>query len=299
MGTLAAGTRQATLALATNENATCRYGTAAGVVYGAQPNGFTSSGGTAHSTGVTGLTDGGSYTYYVRCQDAASNANTSDFAISFSVGQANPGLRAAYGFDETSGPSASDASGNGHTGVITGAARTTAGRFAGALSFDGIDDNVAVSSTPLLGLTAGTLEAWVRVDAVNRWSGVLAKGNTNSEAAHNYAIEIEPNNIVSCGIGNGSTFNVVRSTTQVTAQQFYHFACTWDGSQLRLYINGVLNSSVNQTITPAANSAPLFIGQYGGNVDRLAGVIDEIRIFNVARSQSQIESDMNTPITPR
>jgi glucose/arabinose dehydrogenase len=84
-GTLPAGTTQATLALTTSENATCRFGTAAGVPYASLPNVFTSTGGTSHASLVTGLANGGSYTYYVRCQDAASNANPDDFAIAFSV----------------------------------------------------------------------------------------------------------------------------------------------------------------------------------------------------------------------
>ena len=52
------------------------------------------TGATAHSTTVTGLTNGGSYSFFVRCQDAATNANTNDFTISFSVaaaGRRRPG----------------------------------------------------------------------------------------------------------------------------------------------------------------------------------------------------------------
>jgi hypothetical protein len=49
------------------------------------PNTFGTTGGQAHSSTVSGLTNGGSYSYHVRCQDAAGNANTSDFTIGFSV----------------------------------------------------------------------------------------------------------------------------------------------------------------------------------------------------------------------
>ena len=87
-GALPAGTTQATLSLITNENATCKYGTTAGIAYASMPNTFTTTGGTSHTTGVTGLANGGSYTYYVRCRDAATNANPDDFTIAFSV--ANP-----------------------------------------------------------------------------------------------------------------------------------------------------------------------------------------------------------------
>ena len=86
-GTLGAGTTQTTLSLGSDENATCRYATTAGVAYGSMPNTFSTTGGTTHSTTVTGLVNGGSYSYYVRCQDTAGNPNTNDFAIAFTVAQ--------------------------------------------------------------------------------------------------------------------------------------------------------------------------------------------------------------------
>ena len=65
-----------------------------------------------------------------------------------------------------------------------------------------------------------------------------------------------------------------------------------------MYVNGVLNTSSSETVTPSGNTAPLYIGQYGGNADRAKGVIDEVRIFNRALTQAEIQSDMNTPIAP-
>ena len=75
-GVLPAGTTQTSLSLATGENAVCRYATTAGVTYDSMPNTFTTTGGTAHATTVSGLIDGGSYSYFVRCQDTSGNANT-------------------------------------------------------------------------------------------------------------------------------------------------------------------------------------------------------------------------------
>ena len=49
-------------------------------------------------------------------------------------------------------------------------------------------------------------------------------------------------------------------------------------------------------MTPAGNAAPLSIGQFGGDADRLDGVIDEVRIYGRALSQAEIQSDMSTPI---
>jgi hypothetical protein len=95
-GTLPSGTTQATLSLATDENATCRFSLQAGVAYGSMTSTFTSTGFTAHSTVAGGLTNGGSYTFYVRCADAASNANTDDFAIAFSVASSSSTVTSAF-----------------------------------------------------------------------------------------------------------------------------------------------------------------------------------------------------------
>lgn len=86
-GTLAAGTTSATISVTTNEFSTCRYDTSAGVAYGSMVNVLDASvNALFHSKEMTGLSDGNTYTYYVRCQDVFLNANTNDSTITFSVG---------------------------------------------------------------------------------------------------------------------------------------------------------------------------------------------------------------------
>ncbi len=84
-GAQTAGTTQVTLSVTTNENATCKYSTTAGTSYASMANTFSTTGSTSHSKTITGLTNGTSYTYYVRCQDTAGNPDTSDYTITFSV----------------------------------------------------------------------------------------------------------------------------------------------------------------------------------------------------------------------
>ena len=68
------------------------------------------------------------------------------------------------------------------------------------------------------------------------------------------------------------------------------------GSVFKMYINGILNASMSQDLTPAANTSALFVGQFGGNTDRLNGVIDEVRVYDYALTSAQVQSDMNTPL---
>ncbi len=112
-GSLAVGTTGTTVSLATDESATCKYSTSAGVAYASMTNTFSTTGGTTHSQAVTGLADGGSYNYYVRCQDGSGNANLSDFTISFSVSET----------PDTTAPVVSD---NGSSDGILSAGTTSA-----------------------------------------------------------------------------------------------------------------------------------------------------------------------------
>lgn len=107
VGALVSGTTQVTLTLNTDDNAICRYATSPGTAYSSMLNTFLTTGGTAHSTPLTGLQDGGNYTYYVRCQDISTGTvNSDDYATSFSVALApgEPGATASSSFIGTEAP---------------------------------------------------------------------------------------------------------------------------------------------------------------------------------------------------
>src|SRR6185295_4626702 len=91
------------------------------------------------------------------------------------------GLVAAYAFDEGSGSTVSDASGNGNTGTISGATWSSAGKYGSALSFNGSSGRVTIPNASSLQLSSGmTLEAWVNPAAVSStWRDVIEKGNDN------------------------------------------------------------------------------------------------------------------------
>ena len=88
-GILITGTTHATLSLRTDEAATCRYGIVGSTLYDAMPHTFATTGDTEHQQTVSGLADGGAYTYLVRCRDASGNTNEDDYAISFDIAVAS------------------------------------------------------------------------------------------------------------------------------------------------------------------------------------------------------------------
>jgi hypothetical protein len=84
-GVLASGTTSVVMTVITNEDATCKYGTVAATAYGSIASTFASTGATTHTQTISGLTDGATPTYYVRCQDVAGNANSSDYTVAWEV----------------------------------------------------------------------------------------------------------------------------------------------------------------------------------------------------------------------
>ena len=99
-------------------------------------------------------------------------------AASPAAAAADPTLVAAFGFGEGSGSSLGDSSGRGHTGAITNGTWSGAGKFGGALSFNGTSSVVTVPDAADLRLTTGmTLEAWVSPSAGGGWRDVVYKGD--------------------------------------------------------------------------------------------------------------------------
>ncbi|RKY36052.1 MAG: hypothetical protein DRP78_04630 [Candidatus Omnitrophota bacterium] len=86
-GEIDAGTTAADISLSTDENATCKYSSMENTDYADMTN-FSATTGTNHTTEVTGLENGKTYNYYVKCKDVLENTNPDDYEISFSVANA-------------------------------------------------------------------------------------------------------------------------------------------------------------------------------------------------------------------
>jgi chitodextrinase len=85
-------------------------------------------------------------------------------------------------------------------------------------------------------------------------------------------------------------------TSPSIANTWTHLATTYDGATLRLYVNGVEVASRAQAGSMATSTDPLQIGGDGIYGQYFQGMIDEVRVYNVALTAAQIQSDMNTPI---
>ena len=211
---------------------------------------------------------------------------------------------AAYGFDEGSGTTVTDASGNGITGNIIGATWTTEGRNGNALSFNGSSSYVDLGNPALLQITGSmTWSAWVKAAANPADDGqIVAKADDASGWQLKTSPDTGPHTFGVRVAGATNTFAQRYSTTVRSLNVWYHVAGVYNASAqtLDIYVNGVLNNGTLRGIIPASqiNSAVnVNIGRRsGGSGYYFNGVIDDVRIYNRALSQAEIQADMNTPV---
>ncbi|HTW22945.1 MAG TPA: LamG-like jellyroll fold domain-containing protein, partial [Candidatus Baltobacteraceae bacterium] len=244
----------------------------------------------------TGLTANTSYTYQVKATDAAGNFSPYSNQATAVTSSTIAGLVAAYSFDEGAGTTVNDLSGNGNTGTIANATWTTDAKYGNALEFNGSTSIITIQDSPSLDLTSAmTLEAWVNPSSVqDRWTDIVYKGHDI------YYMEASSNQSAVPGAGNtvGSTDQTIFGTSPLAPNTWSYVALTYDGATLRLYVNGVQVSTLANASGPMATSTnALQIGGDSINGQYFDGILDEIRIYNVALNETQIQSDMNTPVS--
>ena len=243
----------------------------------------------------TGLLPNTSYTYRVKATDAAGNfSDYSNLATTSTLATVS-GLVAVYAFNEGSGTAVGDVSGNGNNGTLANATWTAAGKYGGGLIFNGTNAIVNIPDSASLHLTSAmTLEAWVNPFAVtSKWRDVIYKGNESYYLEATSDASSEPAGGGTFGTADVQAFGTVAPPVNT----WTHLAVTYDSTTLRFYVNGVQTGSLAQTGTILSSTSQLQIG--GDSLfpqQFFAGTIDEVRIYNVALTTAQIQSDMSTPI---
>src|SRR5262249_53074169 len=149
----------------------------------------------------------------------------------------------------------------------------------------------------LLDLTTGmTLEAWVKPTAVSgAWRDVIYKGNDNY-----YLEATSPSGSRPAGGGVvGGAYGGGYGAPGPAAHPRAALAGAHGGAGLRLYVNGALVSSQARAGALATSANPLQIGGDGIYGQFFQGLIDEVRVYNRALNQLEIQSDMRTAVSGR
>jgi hypothetical protein len=195
------------------------------------------------------------------------------------------GLIGWWKFDEREGSTAADSSGNGNDGSLQGDPvwQPEAGKFAGALAFDGSGDYVKIDNESKFDITGEiTISAWVNIASVPaEWTAIVTKGDSawrlsteSADRRFHFAVTSD---------------TWLSGQAVVGANQWHHVVGVYDGSQMRIFVDGALDVSRPWDKGIGSNGYPVYIGENAEQTGRFwQGLIDDVRIYNYALGESDI-----------
>lgn len=198
-------------------------------------------------------------------------------------------------FDEGSGQVANDLSSFKNNCDLKGNPKWIDGKHGKAVEFDGktwgeVPDNDSLDLTQAL-----TIETWVIMyGGGDTIQSAVEKGSAWIDGEYNLAPLYNSGSILQIkDLPADCADQNVGSNIQ--DNKWHFIAGTWDGSAIRLYIDGSLNKEMACAGTILTNTEPLFIGARGGSQRFTLGALDEIKIYNYALSLDELVKDMENP----
>jgi uncharacterized repeat protein (TIGR01451 family) len=251
----------------------------------------------------TSLSTNGAHTLTARARDAFGNTTTSAPVGVTVSNTASQGLVLAYSFDDGAGGSIHDSSANGNNGAIHGATWSSAGHTASALSFE--PQAYADSpNTPSLDIGGHglTIEMWAFINPGTNDDYVLlekpwaATGQTYPY--YQYGIEYDwfGNKTLDFYFADTTGQSVGPVSMAAPTGSWVHLAFTYDGANVKGYLNGTLQITKAATTDIQPRGNPLRLGVDGSLQQGYNGKLDDLRIYNRALSPTEIQQDMNLAV---
>ena len=210
---------------------------------------------------------------------------------------------AHWKFDEGNGTTTFDGTDNDNDGTLgdgtcdagSGTCPAwTAGKYGTGLLFDGENDYVEIPHSSDLDITESvTVSAWVKTNAAGVYQNIVDKHDGSN--IRPYELQITSANVFRFSLWDGTNYPIAEGTTEVEIGKWYHAVGIRDRAQDRvlLYIDGVLEASVDDTITDSVSTdTPVAIGERLRTL-YFNGLIDDVRIYNYARTPDEIRLDYN------
>lgn len=226
------------------------------------------------------------------------------------------GLVGWWKFDEGTGTTAADSSGNSNTGTLVNSPSWTAPsnsqiKYANpyCLTFNGSNNYVSVANNSTLNFTTSTtisISLWAYCTNIATTNTMVIKGRTLSVETPNYAFRIDASKVNFFYRDSGNTvWQIWTSTNNVSQNSWNHLVVIFTfgvGSSINVFFNGVLQSgswtSGTGNVTPFVNSEPLWIGAdkpIGASTptEIFNGSIDDVRIYNRALGADEVKALYN------
>jgi hypothetical protein len=231
-----------------------------------------------------------------------------------------PALVGYWSFDEGNGSTANDSSGFSNQGEIEDATWVSGKCGNAALSFDGgLDgeiDYVVVSNSDSINTSTFTVSFWVSISDLDETMVFLHK--RNGQWWRNFQLSYQANDDRPTGEekdylmvkidGNGTPTpsndydNAAYAEVSLESGKYYYVVGTYNQEKLKLYLDGIMIAEHSITISDNVGGGDLYIGTHSADhliMNPTHGIIDEVRIYNYALSQKQIQADMEAcaPLT--
>ena len=200
-------------------------------------------------------------------------------------------LVARWRLDEDSGSTAADSSGSGFSGTLVGNPKwqPSNGKVEGALQFDGHGDYVRIEHDSTFDFADEiTVAAWVRIAAAPvDWAPIVTKGNSAWRLTSYWAQN--KFHFALTGVGFGLSW--VDGKREVAAGEWHHVTGTYDGANIRLYVDGEQDQTSSYRGRMTSNDFDVCIGANSEKPGRYwKGLIDDVRIYNYALSPQDIRA---------
>ena len=179
-------------------------------------------------------------------------------------------------------------------GIINGNAGLIDGKINKAISFDGVDNYIEIDDSEQLKTSSISIAYWLNINLLSQTYPKIIETSNNDCLA--YGFTLLPDNKITFDIDT-CTSGTTTSTTTLELDKYYFIVGTYDGSEAKLYINGILEDSsiIDKIITYDLN--PVFIGAghdaNGLPIEFLNGEIDEVSFYDAVLIQGRITSLYN------
>ena len=204
-------------------------------------------------------------------------------------------------FNEGKGEEAKDSSDNGNDGTIVGEAVWVPGKIGSSLQFNGIDQYVKIPNSDSLNPTDQiTISAWVKpTDFEGMHCEILRQDSSAKRKLFCFQYK---GTRLTLGLNTGGLYwetGFPVDPKYFTDGKWHLVTYTYDGSEVKLYVDGKLNNSLKRSGQIAEESVDLFIACWSGVNEFFKGGIDEVAIYNYALSYDEVKKLYDAPITPQ